>query len=156
MGKRNYLIEGGSGTGKTSVAEELQRRGYHVIHGDRELKYRGDPKTGEPLTEPVHRRPVAAPTRSAPAQLGAGALTRPRPTRSPVAHARRRDQPGHRTAPVSRTVTTDAAPKLSVDDRLRNGCRDAGVQARRAESGDVGPLWYAERTRRPGGQRPTR
>jgi len=54
MGKRNYLIEGVSGTGKTTVAEELQRRGYHVIHGDRELKYRGDPKTGEPVYEPVH------------------------------------------------------------------------------------------------------
>lgn len=54
MGRRNYLIEGVSGTGKTSVAEELQRRGYHVIHGDRELKYRGDPTTGEPLTEPAH------------------------------------------------------------------------------------------------------
>ena len=54
MGKRNYLIEGGSGTGKTSVAEELQRRGYYVIHGDRELKYRGDPKTGEPVNEPAH------------------------------------------------------------------------------------------------------
>jgi thymidylate kinase len=54
MGKRNYLIEGLSGTGKTSVAEELQRRGYHILHGDRELKYRGDPKTGEPLQEPVH------------------------------------------------------------------------------------------------------
>lgn len=54
MGKRNYLIEGVSGTGKTSVAEELQRRGYHVLHGDRELKYRGDPKTGEPVDEHVH------------------------------------------------------------------------------------------------------
>ena len=54
MGKRNYLIEGVSGTGKTSVAEELQRRGYHVLHGDRELTYRGDPKTGEPVHEPVH------------------------------------------------------------------------------------------------------
>lgn len=54
MGKRNYLIEGVSGTGKTSVAEELQRRGYHVLHGDRELKYRGDPTTGEPVIEPVH------------------------------------------------------------------------------------------------------
>lgn len=52
MGIKNYLIEGVSGTGKTSVAEELQRRGYHVLHGDRELKYRGDPDTGEPLTEP--------------------------------------------------------------------------------------------------------
>jgi adenylate kinase family enzyme len=55
MGARNYLIEGVSGTGKTAVAEELQRRGYHVIHGDRELKYRGDPKTGEPVTEPAHK-----------------------------------------------------------------------------------------------------
>jgi broad-specificity NMP kinase len=49
MGVRNYLIEGVSGTGKTSVATELQRRGYHVIHGDRELAYKGDPQTGEPL-----------------------------------------------------------------------------------------------------------
>tara|TARA_R110002124_G_scaffold284320_1_gene461312 strand:- start:4719 stop:5261 length:543 start_codon:yes stop_codon:yes gene_type:complete len=49
MGSRNYLIEGVSGTGKTSVAEELQRRGYHVIHGDRSLAYRGDPLTGLPL-----------------------------------------------------------------------------------------------------------
>jgi broad-specificity NMP kinase len=52
MGIRNYLIEGVSGTGKTTVAEELQRRGYHVIHGDRELAYRGDPETGEPLDGP--------------------------------------------------------------------------------------------------------
>jgi len=49
MGIRNYLIEGVSGTGKTSVATELQRRGYHVIHGDRELAYQGDPRTGEAL-----------------------------------------------------------------------------------------------------------
>ena len=54
MGIRNYLIEGVSGTGKTTVAEELQRRGYHVVHGDRELAYQGDPKTGEPVVEPAH------------------------------------------------------------------------------------------------------
>lgn len=54
MGKRNYLIEGVSGTGKTSVATELQRRGYHVLHGDRELAYRGDPKMGQPLDEPIN------------------------------------------------------------------------------------------------------
>jgi hypothetical protein len=48
MGRRNYLIEGLSGTGKTSVCDELQRRGYQAIHGDRELAYRGDPETGEP------------------------------------------------------------------------------------------------------------
>jgi adenylate kinase family enzyme len=49
MGVKNYLIEGISGTGKTTVAEELQRRGYHVIHGDRELSYLGDPETGAPV-----------------------------------------------------------------------------------------------------------
>lgn len=54
MGVRNYLIEGVSGTGKTSVASELQRRGYHVVHGDRELAYRGDPLTGEPLDVSRH------------------------------------------------------------------------------------------------------
>lgn len=51
MGIRNYLIEGVSGTGKTSVATELERRGYHVIHGDRVLAYAGDPVTGEPLDD---------------------------------------------------------------------------------------------------------
>ena len=47
MGKRNYLIEGVSGTGKTSVCHELRRRGYAAINGDRELRYQGDPTTGE-------------------------------------------------------------------------------------------------------------
>ena len=49
MAVRNYLVEGVSGTGKTSVATELQRRGYHVLHGDRELAYKGDPATGKPI-----------------------------------------------------------------------------------------------------------
>lgn len=49
MGVRNYLIEGVSGTGKTSVCNELRRRGLHAINGDRELTYQGDPETGEPL-----------------------------------------------------------------------------------------------------------
>ncbi|MDZ7925642.1 MAG: nucleoside kinase [Agrobacterium sp.] len=53
MGRRNYLIEGVSGAGKTSVATELQHRGYHVIHGDRELAYKGDPETGEPVNVAV-------------------------------------------------------------------------------------------------------
>lgn len=48
MGLRNYLIEGLPGAGKTSVAEELARRNRHVVHGDRELAYHGDPATGEP------------------------------------------------------------------------------------------------------------
>lgn len=54
MGIKNYLIEGVSGTGKTAVADELQRRGYHVLHGDRDLKYWGDPETGAPAVEPTH------------------------------------------------------------------------------------------------------
>jgi broad-specificity NMP kinase len=48
MGIRNYLIEGLSGTGKTSACKELRRRGYHAINGDRELAYQGDPETGKP------------------------------------------------------------------------------------------------------------
>lgn len=55
MGIKNYLIEGVSGVGKTTVGRELQRRGYHVLHGDDELKYRGDPKTGKKLKEPLHQ-----------------------------------------------------------------------------------------------------
>lgn len=46
---RLYLIEGTSGSGKTTVATELERRGYHVVHGDRVLAYQGDPETGLPL-----------------------------------------------------------------------------------------------------------
>lgn len=54
MGIRNYLIEGVSGAGKTAAAVELERRGYHVVHGDRELKCLNDPKTGALLVEPTH------------------------------------------------------------------------------------------------------
>jgi broad-specificity NMP kinase len=43
------LIEGVSGTGKTSVCAELQRRGYHAINGDTELACQGHPETGEPV-----------------------------------------------------------------------------------------------------------
>ena len=50
MGIKNYAIDGVSCAGKTTVCDELQRRGYHAIHGDRELAYWGDPKTGEPVT----------------------------------------------------------------------------------------------------------
>jgi hypothetical protein len=58
MGVRNYLIEGLSGTGKTSVCNELRRRGYHTIHGDRELAYQGDPRTGEPLDGFAHEHHI--------------------------------------------------------------------------------------------------
>lgn len=43
MGKRNYLIEGSSGAGKTTVCDELARRGYQAIHGDRELRFEEEP-----------------------------------------------------------------------------------------------------------------
>lgn len=49
MGRKNFLIEGGSGTGKTAVCHELRRRGYQAINGDRELAYQGDPETGSPV-----------------------------------------------------------------------------------------------------------
>jgi len=58
MGIRNYLVEGGSGSGKTAVATELGRRGRHVVHGDRVLAYQGDPETGarlDPRVIAAHR-----------------------------------------------------------------------------------------------------
>ena len=58
MGIRNYLIEGVSGTGKTSVCKELQRRGYHAINGDRELAYQGDPETGTPTDGATHEHHI--------------------------------------------------------------------------------------------------
>ncbi len=54
MGRRNYLIEGVSGTGKTAVCAELQRRGYQAIHGDRELRYHGDPEASTPPDDRAH------------------------------------------------------------------------------------------------------
>jgi gluconate kinase len=52
---RNYLVEGVSGTGKTTVCKELRRRGFHAINGDTDLAYQGDPETGEPTDDvPSH------------------------------------------------------------------------------------------------------
>lgn len=58
MGVKNYLIEGVSGSGKTTVCDELQRRGYQAIHGDRELAYQGDPETGEPTDGLQHEHHI--------------------------------------------------------------------------------------------------
>ena len=55
MGAKNYLIEGVSGAGKTTVAQELQRWGYHAINADRDLAMKGDPETGMPLAPPTFR-----------------------------------------------------------------------------------------------------
>jgi len=48
MAKRNYLVEGLSGAGKSSVYEELIRRGYRAISTDRAWAYHADPDTGLP------------------------------------------------------------------------------------------------------------
>ena len=58
MGIRNYLIEGASGTGKTSVCHELRRRGFHAINGDTELAYQGDPRTGDPVDGRAHEHHI--------------------------------------------------------------------------------------------------
>src|SRR4051794_25475923 len=48
MAKRNYLVEGVSGAGKSSVYEELIQRGYKAISTDRAWKHQADPDTGLP------------------------------------------------------------------------------------------------------------
>lgn len=58
MGKKNYLVEGVSGTGKSAVWEELCRRGYCAINGDRELAYQGDPVTGEKVEGFCHEHHI--------------------------------------------------------------------------------------------------
>jgi len=58
MGIKNYLIEGVSCTGKTSVFRELKRRGYDAIDGDNELAYQGDPATGRPVKGSPHEHHI--------------------------------------------------------------------------------------------------
>jgi hypothetical protein len=49
MAKRNYLVEGLSGAGKSSVYEELIRRGYKAISTDRAWKQRADPDSAHSI-----------------------------------------------------------------------------------------------------------
>jgi len=58
VGSRNFLIEGASCTGKTTVCQELQRRGYQAINGDTELAYQGDPETGAPRAGRTHEHHI--------------------------------------------------------------------------------------------------
>ena len=58
MGLSNYLVEGVSGSGKSSVCTELRRRGYHAVDGDRDLAYQGDPETGEPTEGGTHEHHI--------------------------------------------------------------------------------------------------
>lgn len=55
---KNFLVDGVSGTGKTAVCTELQRRGHHAVHGDRELAYQGDPRTGAPTSTSDHEHHI--------------------------------------------------------------------------------------------------
>jgi hypothetical protein len=48
MARRNYLVEGLSGAGKSSVYEELIRRGYKAISTDSAWAYHAHPDTGLP------------------------------------------------------------------------------------------------------------
>lgn len=48
MASRNYLVTGLSGVGKSSVYEELTRRGYAAVSTDRAWAYNADPDTGLP------------------------------------------------------------------------------------------------------------
>src|SRR3954469_20458182 len=48
MAKRNYLVEGLSGAGKSSVYEDLIRRGYKAISTDRAWKCPAEPANGLP------------------------------------------------------------------------------------------------------------
>ena len=56
MAKRNYLVEGVSGAGKSSVYEELIRRGYKAISTDRAWKRHADPDIGPPAGPDHHGR----------------------------------------------------------------------------------------------------
>src|SRR3954449_5526600 len=58
MGVRNYLVEGVSGTGKTSVCRELNRRGYQAVNGDTDLAYQGDPETGSASDTALHEHHI--------------------------------------------------------------------------------------------------
>lgn len=58
VGVRNFLVEGVSCTGKTTVCRELLRRGYHAVNGDTELAYQGDPVTGGPTDTGTHEHHI--------------------------------------------------------------------------------------------------
>jgi thymidylate kinase len=58
VGRRNFLVEGVSCSGKSTVCKELQRRGFQAVDGDLELAYQGDPETGERTAGRTHEHHV--------------------------------------------------------------------------------------------------
>ena len=61
MAKRNYLVEGLSGAGKSSVYEELIGRGYKAISTDRAWKLRTDTDAGSMWDEQKALRELESP-----------------------------------------------------------------------------------------------
>lgn len=47
----NYLVEGLSGTGKSSVCEELKKRGYNAVEADDAFGHYADSNTGLPTDQ---------------------------------------------------------------------------------------------------------
>lgn len=60
MALKNYLIEGVSASGKSSVCKELKNRGYNAVDGDTLAEFR-DPESGNPTREPKHENWVWVP-----------------------------------------------------------------------------------------------
>lgn len=56
MKKKRFLIDGLSGTGKSTVTLELRKRGYTAFDADEAFAYNGDLETGEPLDDKELRR----------------------------------------------------------------------------------------------------
>ncbi|HEU0266109.1 MAG TPA: AAA family ATPase [Candidatus Saccharimonadaceae bacterium] len=52
-----YLINRPSGTGKTSIGDELEKRGYRVINTDKAFGYYANLETRVPVTFPKHGIP---------------------------------------------------------------------------------------------------
>ncbi len=111
---------GVSGAGKTLVATELERRGEHVVHGDRELAYQGIRRRR------THHRPTAA--HAPPHRLDAVRSSRPTRPRADVLLR------GSRTGPGSSTVRPRGRPAGRRGDAAapaRRSCRDRRVRGHR-------------------------
>ncbi|SEC60758.1 hypothetical protein SAMN04489844_2618 [Nocardioides exalbidus] len=54
MGRWNFLVEGASGTGKTSVCHELRRRGHDAVNGDTDLAVRLSPDLAPTTAAEIH------------------------------------------------------------------------------------------------------
>ena len=60
-----FQIDGLSGTGKSTLCDELARRGYHAVDADATFAYSGDPVTGAPSDVDTSDAPGVRPIFSA-------------------------------------------------------------------------------------------